>query len=50
MDRLHDGEWVPDAIRDQYDHDAFEAWIGPDADWTAPQNRARLAGANGDAA
>jgi putative glutathione S-transferase len=32
MGLLRDGEWQPDATRDQFDHDAFDARIGTDAD------------------
>jgi putative glutathione S-transferase len=42
MGLLHDGEWEPDATRDQYDHDAFDAWIGPEADFPAEAGRYHL--------
>ena len=43
MGLLHDGQWEPDATREQCDHDTFDARIGPDLDWTAPHDRAALA-------
>lgn len=36
MGLLHDGQWEPDATREQYDHDTFDGRIGPGPDSGAP--------------
>jgi putative glutathione S-transferase len=44
MGLLHDGQWKPDATRDQYDHDAFDDSIrdAPDARHPPEANRYHL--------
>ncbi|WP_318567408.1 glutathione S-transferase family protein [Salinigranum marinum] len=44
MGLLHDGEWEPDATRDQYDHDAFDDRVedAPDATFPAEAGRYHL--------
>ena len=44
MGLLHDGEWEPDATRDQYDHDAFDDRVAdaPGADYPAEAGRYHL--------
>jgi putative glutathione S-transferase len=42
MGLLHDGEWDPDATRDQYDHDTFDARIAPDTEFPPAAGRYHL--------
>ena len=42
MGLLHDGQWEPDATREQYEHDTFDARIGPDARFPAEADRYHL--------
>jgi putative glutathione S-transferase len=41
MGLLHDGEWEPDATRDQYDHDSFDDRVVDDPDATYPAEPGR---------
>ncbi|MFT4884360.1 MAG: putative glutathione S-transferase [Natronomonas sp.] len=44
MGLLHDGEWEPDATRDQYDHDTFDDRVerSPEAEYPAEAGRYHL--------
>ncbi|AXG08694.1 glutathione S-transferase family protein [Haloplanus rubicundus] len=42
MGLLHDGEWDPDATRGQYDHDTFDAAVGPGTDHPPAAGRYHL--------